>query len=185
MIKEKSSSVPPVEAVEVLDAQGRPLGVIPAAEAHRQSLPHRSAMVLVFDGRGKLLLRRRDANEALYPGRWDIPAVGHVQPGEACEDAAFRVTRERLPACGGTLLPHGELPPAQSIGFERVSLFKYLLPGTARNFPGFDEKEWLHADADELTALAEDFRELFTPAVIHALGRGALRPGKRCEDEKD
>ena len=179
MKTEKTTTLAHTEAVEVLDGLGRPLGVIPAAEAHRQSLPHRSAMVLLFDSRGKLFLRRRDASEALYPGRWDIPAVGHVRPGESREDAAQRVTRERLPVSGGALLPHGELPPGPSTGFERVSLYKYLLPGTAKGLRGFDETEWLLADAEELTALATDFRELFSPAVIHALEHGALRPGKR------
>lgn len=179
MSKERKSSLAPAEAVEVLDDLGRPLGVILAAEAHRQSLAHRSAMVLAFDARGKAGLRRRDARQALYPGRWDIPTVGHVLPGESREDAALRITRQGLPSSGGALLPHGELPPGPGTGFERVTLYKYLLPGTIQGLRGWDSAEWLFADADELTALATDFRELFTPIVIQALEHGALRPGKR------
>ncbi len=179
MSKENQSAPVLAEAVEVLDGQGRPLGVILAEEVHRQSLPHRSAMVLPFDSKGKVGLRRRDARQTLYPGRWDIPAVGHVLPGESREDAAIRVTRQGLPSSGGSLLPHGELPPGPGTDYERVSLYKYLLPGTLSTLRGWDGADWLFADADELTALATDFRELFTPMVIRALEHGALQPGKR------
>lgn len=185
MSKEKKSSPPLGEAVEVLDGLGRPLGVILSVEAHRQSLPHRSAMVLVFDQRGKVCLRRRDARDTLYPGRWDIPSVGHVLPRESREDAAQRITRERLPSSSGTLLPHGELPPGPGTGYERVALYKYLLPGTAKSLHGWEDAAWLFADADELTALATDFRELFTPIVILAMEHGALRPGKRGGNVED
>ena len=57
-----------------------------------RALPGRDVLlvavgVVLTDGAGKVLLHRQD------DGRWHLPG-GHVNPGEALEDAARRETRE-------------------------------------------------------------------------------------------
>lgn len=52
-----------------------------------------AAVLLVDDGR--VLLARRAAGRAWYPGVWDLPG-GHVEPGEPLRAAAVREAREEL-----------------------------------------------------------------------------------------
>jgi len=64
--------------------------------------------VLVFDGKGRLLLQKRSRKKDLGPGLWDVSVGGHVRPGEGDEEAARRETREELGIEASGLVPlHG------------------------------------------------------------------------------
>jgi isopentenyl-diphosphate delta-isomerase len=158
------------EPVEVVDVSGRLLAVVTAPEAHRQSLPHRAALVLFFNRDGKLLLGKRPKTAASFPDRWDFTARGHIKPGEASVDAAKRLAEAEFPGISG--LPFLSCQLAASVGtdFEALTVFKYRVD-SGYGSPG---GELLAASAEELSALSQDFRELFAPAVIYALEKGIL-----------
>lgn len=169
MIPDKSAQ-PGAQPVEVVDGLGRPLAVVPAAEAHRQSLPHRAALVLFFTREGKLLLGKRFRDSPVFPGRWDLTARTHILPGEAALDAAMRLVDAEFPGLGGLPCFHGLLPPGESTGFEAVSVFRYRAEGEH----GDSGRELLAVSFEELSELARNFRELFAPTVIAALEGGIL-----------
>lgn len=154
--------------VEVVDAAGRPLAVLPAGEAHRQSLPHRAALVLFFDTSGRLLLEKRPRDCGLYPGRWDTPARGHIRPGEAAQDAARRLADAARPGLAGQAVASAVLEPSASTGFEVLSVFRCRVA----SYPPGDSE--MAVSGAELAALMQDFRELFTPGLVHAHESGAL-----------
>ena len=165
------------EPVEVVDGHGRLLAVVSAAEAHRQSLPHRAALVLFYSGSGKLVLARRPAVSPSYPGRFDLTARGHVRPGEAAQDAATRLAESAFPGLAGAPAFHRLLPPTNGTGFEAVAIFRCRLqtePGHAAGSGGAVTPDTLEIGSEELAALAVDFRELFAPGVIAAFERGTL-----------
>lgn len=166
-MKEKSRTrQPPEETVEIVDLQDRPLGVLPLAEAHRQHLPHRSVLVLVFDADNRIYLQKRSSRKTLYPGRWDISATGHVRAGESRRDAAARQLEEELRIRAARLDMVAEYPAGPDTGWEFTTLFRATgIQGEPS--PNPDEVEGgMYVDADELAALATGFREHMTPALV-------------------
>jgi len=156
--------------VEVVDSRGRALAVVPASEAHRQSLPHRAAMVLFFDAEGKLLLEKRPPEARVFPGRWDVTARDHIRPGEAALDAAKRLAEALYPGFAGQMTCLRSIGPTAGTGFESVQVFRCRVSGIPHG------RDVLAVSREELEALAQDFRELFAPAVIHALEARSIYP---------
>lgn len=156
----------PHEAVEIVDDQDRPLGVMPLAEARRQALFHRTVLVLVYDGAGRVFLQKRARTKALYPGRWDLSASGPVLAGESREDAALRGLRRELGIGGAGLTRLAQAPARPETGYGFTTLFCAgacsgpLLPDPA------EIEDGVFVDRDELDAMAASFRDMLTPALV-------------------
>ncbi len=85
------------EMLEIVDCDGNVTGSAPRGRLHGDpSLIHRVVHVLVFDGRGRLLLQKRSLRKDVAPGKWDTSVGGHVNPGEDIRDAASREAKEEL-----------------------------------------------------------------------------------------
>ena len=172
--KGKTESAP--ELVDVVDANNRLLMVMPLAEVHRQSLRHRSVLVLVYDPQGKLYLQKRSAQKKVYPGRFDLSATGHVRAGEALADAAARELYEELGLTAPSLTLLDTAPASRETNFEFVTLFSAGRIGEPpRPNPG-EVSGGMFVDAAELAALARDYRDWLTPAVVHFFEKNALFP---------
>jgi isopentenyldiphosphate isomerase/uncharacterized damage-inducible protein DinB len=83
-----------VEAVEELDALGRPIRVVSRAEMRAGNLRHRAVYVLVRDAGGRLLVHRRADWKDVWPGRWDVAFGGVAAVGEAPDETARRELAE-------------------------------------------------------------------------------------------
>jgi isopentenyl-diphosphate delta-isomerase len=156
--------------VEVLDGQGRLLAVVPEEEAHRQSLPHRAALVLVYDRAGKLLFGKRPQSSAAWPGRFDLMARGHTRPGEAAGDAARRLALSRHPELRRAPSFQRRLGPREATGHEELWIFCVRLDREEDQRNG----QALAVSREEMAALAAGYRELFTPFSIQAYEDGVL-----------
>ena len=84
------------EAVDVVDEDGRVIGIVPRREMRRRRLPHRVTYVLVFNGRGELFIHLRTADKDVYPSHWDVAIGGVVRAGESFDAAARREAGEEL-----------------------------------------------------------------------------------------
>lgn len=168
MDTDKKQSDSGADLVEVVDHSGRPLAVVAAAEAHRQSLPHRAVLVLFFDRQGRLILTKRSKDAGLFAGRWELPARDHIRPGEATEDTARRLAEALFPRQGGVPILQASLPAGESTDYEALTVFRYNVTCDDRS------AELLQASREELDALADEYRELFTPSAIYALKQGIL-----------
>jgi isopentenyldiphosphate isomerase len=88
---------PGEEIFEVVDEDDRIVGRATRRQCHgNPSLIHRVAHVLVFNGKGELLLQKRSLRKDIQPCRWDTSVGGHLDPGEDYLQAALRETREEL-----------------------------------------------------------------------------------------
>ncbi|MGE4299864.1 MAG: NUDIX domain-containing protein [Desulfovibrionaceae bacterium] len=173
-IPSPASSVDAVEYLDVVDAQDRPLAVLPYAEVHRQSLMHRSVLVLVYQASGKLYLQKRAKNKSLYPGRWDLSATGHVRAGESREDAACRELEEELGITGPRLTVRHTIPASPATNHEHVTLYAAGVVSQPPR-PNPDELEGgMFVDSDELDYLAEHFRDMLTPGLVYFWEKGML-----------
>jgi isopentenyl-diphosphate delta-isomerase len=162
------------ELVDIVDENDRPLMVMPLAEAHRQSLYHRSVLVLVFDPRGKLYLQKRGPHKSLYPNRYDLSATGHVQAGESRLAAAARELEEELGLRAKTLVQLDTAPASEQTGYEFVTLFS---AGRSAEPPRPNPREvagGMFVDRVELAALVRDYRDCLTPGLVHFFNKNSL-----------
>ncbi len=169
-----NSAVQVSELVEVVDEQDRTLGVLPLDEVHRQSLMHRSVLILVYNMKNELYLQKRGKNKSLYPGRLDISASGHVKQGESREDAAIRELYEELGLRVDRLTRLYEIPASNDTHFEFLTLFtagKFSQPPT----PNPDELDGGHfVDPDELDFLVSEYRDTLTPGLVYCYEKKLL-----------
>jgi isopentenyl-diphosphate delta-isomerase len=83
--------------VELVDAEGVPIGSSTVAEAH--AAPghlHRAFSVILIDDGGRLLFQQRAATKTRFPLRWANTCCGHPAPGEGLVEAASTRLHEEL-----------------------------------------------------------------------------------------
>lgn len=86
-----------IEILEIVDNNGNVIGQKPRNVIHGDnSLLHRVVHLLVFDGRGKLLLQKRSLNKDVAAGLWDTSVGGHVDLGETILESLSREMSEEL-----------------------------------------------------------------------------------------
>ena len=166
------------ELVEVVDDRDRPLCLMPLPEVHRQSLAHRSVLVLLYDPLGRLYLQKRSARKALYPGRLDLSATGHVRGGESREAAALRELREELGISPKGLRLLRELPAGPDTDWEFVSLYSAGRVAEPPVPDGDEVESGLFVEPAELGHLADAYRDMLTPGLVHFWESGLLFPSK-------
>lgn len=175
------------DAVECLDASGRPLLVTPR--------PQRTGLVRAMAGvqcraPGRRIHARRMvpvgaasteplAEASTSPAVWTLAAVGPVQVGEAREDAVWRLLladaywqTQLAPFVLPELLPLRTLEPAEAevffpvaqFGLTRLHLYQMRVPVK----PAADDDHlWL--DPQEVQGLEEQFSDMFSPLLRFAL----------------
>ena len=85
------------EYIDIVNRKGIPTGEsCLKSEVHRLGYYHNTAHVWLFTTDGEILLQQRALSKEICPGLWDVSAAGHVDTGEAIEDAAIRETFEEL-----------------------------------------------------------------------------------------
>jgi len=95
-------TAPRDEQVEVVDEDGRVVGLASRAAVRAGNLRHRSVGVVVVTGARELVAHRRADWKDVWPGGWDVCFGGVVGPGETFLDAARRESSEEA---GVTVAP--------------------------------------------------------------------------------
>ncbi len=83
------------ELLDVYDDVGAYVGTKGRAAVHRDGDWHRCVHLWVVSGDG-VLLQRRGAHKASWPGALDATAAGHVAAGESVEEGGAREIAEEL-----------------------------------------------------------------------------------------
>jgi isopentenyl-diphosphate delta-isomerase len=79
------------EPLVLVDAADRVLGHASKALAHRgRGLLHRAFSIVLYAPDGAVLLQRRAAAKALWPGYWSNSCCSHPRRGESYEEAVHR-----------------------------------------------------------------------------------------------
>ena len=85
------------EFLDVVTEKGEIIKTLPRNEIHgNPSLIHKVVHVLVFNREGALLLQKRSVHKDVAPGKWDTSVGGHVNTGEALDEAVRREMEEEL-----------------------------------------------------------------------------------------
>ena len=77
-----------------------------------------TALILLVDGDGALLMQHRDAHAPLGPNQWGLPG-GQVEPGETPIVAAHRELLEETGLAGVRLEPFWSGPRPPEPGFDK------------------------------------------------------------------
>ena len=160
--------------IEVVDQNNLPFISMDINEVHRQSLRHRSVIILIYDVEGKLFLQKRSKQRKLYSGRWDISAGGHVHTGEAGEEAALRELETDLGIHSSNLKLIEEIKASSESGYEFVNLYDL---DKLSFFPELNKEKaesgYFYSES-ELNWLVQEYRELLVPALVFLHDRGLL-----------
>jgi isopentenyl-diphosphate delta-isomerase len=128
--------------IAVVDAQNRFLRWTTRQEVHGQRLPHRSAYVLLFDSKHRLVVQRRHAQKLTWPNALDVSACGHVEPpdypagpderlDEVYRGVATRELEEEL-GVKAELTFLGAFGPTPGVHYEHLQLFRGFSDGPYR-----------------------------------------------------
>ncbi|HEX7037273.1 MAG TPA: NUDIX domain-containing protein [Pseudomonadales bacterium] len=171
------------ELFECWDDAGEYLGLVPRDEVHARGLWHRSAHVLLFNGRDELLIQQRSPGKDIYPNRWDLSVGEHAQPGESFEAAARRGLAEELGVHGVRLTPlldvrraSHRLPELGVHDCELQQSFRAQYDGPVRADPAeVAAVAWI--GLSELSKRVRAAPDDFTPWFLAELDALALLPG--------
>lgn len=168
----QNSAQSPDEIFDVVDGNDRVTGQATRAEVHRKKLFHRAVHILVFDGRGNVVLQKRSLAKDTCPGLFSTSCAGHVDSGESYDAAAVRELGEELGVprdVAGTLRFLFALRPCDALGMEFVRVYRLDFAGTLTPNPA-EISELLALPPTEIdarieaapNAFAESFRRVWT-----------------------
>ena len=171
-LRNRTKTTHPETLLEVLDASGKPLLLMPQQAVARQGLQHRAVLVCLKDRSDKIFVHKRPAGAALYPAMWDISACGHLVAGESHHDAAIRLLKEQLGIDSMDFFaPHGVQDAFPGPG---NALFRLFITARTSAIPKPDTGEihdGMFVDQEELEALEREFPEQITPFLRLAIPR--------------
>ena len=91
------------EIFPIVDNEGNVTGSATRGECHNGSrLLHPVVHLHVFNSAGDIYLQRRPEWKDIQPGKWDTAVGGHIDYGEAPDEALQREVREELGITGFT-----------------------------------------------------------------------------------
>ena len=160
--------------LEVVDEKNIPFMAMPPDSVHKQSLFHRSVVVMLYNMDNKLFMRKRTKEKHNFPGKWDISASGHVFAGESAMDAGLRVVKNILGLTLNELKFIHELPADIGTGNEFVSVYT---TGKIAARPAINPEEAVEGyyyNKEELGCMIEEFRDLLSPSVATFWNRDIL-----------
>lgn len=86
------------ENLDIYDGTGKPIGVKPREEVHRDGDWHRTFHCWIIfadkEGDGYVILQKRAENKSSWPGMVDVTAAGHYRAGETQKDGLREVEEE-------------------------------------------------------------------------------------------
>ena len=161
-----------------VDRAGRPLGFAEKEKCHRgRGLWHSAFLVMVFDGRGRLMLARRSHQKKLWPDFWDGTVAGHFSQGISPERAPGARVREEIGATCDSLEFLFEFPYQsnyEDVGVEKEVCRIFKARAIPRSAISPDEAEISEFRFSSLPALRREVKSRpseFTPWFLLAFAR--------------
>lgn len=85
-----------MEEVILVDEQDREIGTMEKLAAHKLGKLHRAFSILVFNGKGELMLQQRARNKYHSGGLWTNTCCSHPRPGETAIEAGKRKLTQEM-----------------------------------------------------------------------------------------
>lgn len=170
------------EYVTLVNAHDRVVGRAEKMQAHREAMLHRACSVVLFNGRGDILLQQRSPAKYHSGGLWSNTCCTHPRPDERPADAAARRLAEEMGI-------RCELTPAFTFVY-RAELdgglteheYDHVFAGWAEEQPRPNVREvsaWKWVPIDDVTRDLERRPESYTywfPLLFERLGADTQLP---------
>ncbi len=85
-----------MEQIILVDSNDNEIGCKEKEKCHRPPILHRAFSVLIFNGKGQMLIHKRSAKKKTWPGFWTNACCSHPRKGEDTKKAAERRLNEEL-----------------------------------------------------------------------------------------
>lgn len=177
LIKNQPDNKPSsTEFIEIVDSSNHPLGLLSQKEVHQQGLYHRSVLVLIYDRQGQLLIQKRHRSKGIYPGRWDLPATGHVPAGESAVDAVCAKLKKQV----GMEVPPRRIRHLATIKGTAETNFEFIYLFSAGKTTAFpvpvpgEVEEITFLDQSDMESLVLEFPDILTPELVYFWRRRLL-----------
>jgi isopentenyldiphosphate isomerase len=157
------------EIFPIVDNEGNVTGSATRGECHNGSrLLHPVVHLHVFNSAGDIYLQRRPEWKDIQPGKWDTAVGGHIDYGEAPDEALQREVREELGITGFTPVFIGKYVFESSRERELVYVSRTTYDGEIR--PSAEE-----LDGGRYWSMDE---------IREAMGKGVLTPNFESEFQR-
>ncbi|MBO7337260.1 MAG: NUDIX domain-containing protein [Paludibacteraceae bacterium] len=157
------------ELFPVVNEKGDVIGKATRKECHSGSfLLHPVVHIHIFNTQGEVYLQHRSMDKDIQPGKWDTSVGGHIDYGEARDDAARRECREELGVEAGNLEFLYTYIWKSAREHELVYVYRLIYDGPFAP----DEVEVTEGrffSADEIKSLSES--DFFTPNFLYDWGK--------------
>jgi isopentenyl-diphosphate delta-isomerase len=161
--------------VIVVDEQDRPTGLAMLAEAWQKGLFRRMVRIMVEDGKGNVLLQKRNPHMVIFPNCWDNSAAGHVDEGMTYHTAALQEVAEELGVNYQGLAEIGYFVSRDTyqgkIMNEFNKVYRVKFQGMPRTADHHEVAEFRWFSIAEAKQLAMQQPELVTLGLYHVLER--------------
>ena len=122
------------EMLTVYDKNMNPIGARTRAEVHANELLHQTIRLWCISKEDKTIwFQQRSQDKALFPGRFDLAATGHIDPGETPDKAVLRELQEEtgLQLKPDDLIKAGAIPypfrrPDGKLDNEFANIYLYM-----------------------------------------------------------
>lgn len=86
------------ELLDTFDINGNFMGVKTREFCHNGNpgVYHKPVWIWIVNSNKEILVQKRSMMKKTSPGKWDMPAAGHVSAGESCIQGCIRETTEEL-----------------------------------------------------------------------------------------
>jgi len=84
------------ELIDLLNKQGKIIGTVDKAVAHKEGLWHRSVHLWIVNEQNEVLLQKRAKTKKFFPNVYDVSVAGHIGAGEHSLETAIREASEEL-----------------------------------------------------------------------------------------
>lgn len=84
------------ELIDWFDENGKYMGEIDKAIAHKKGLWHKSVHVWILNNKNQVLLQKRCSQKKFFPNYWDCSFAGHIGAKEDSLQSALREGKEEL-----------------------------------------------------------------------------------------
>jgi len=86
------------EMLDTFDINGKFLGAQPRSFCHSDNpgVYHKPVWIWIVNSNKQILVQKRALTKKKSPGKWDMPAAGHIDAGESCLQGCVRETTEEL-----------------------------------------------------------------------------------------
>jgi isopentenyldiphosphate isomerase len=86
----------PEEFLDIVDENDNVIGRDTRENVHNSTSWHRGVHILVFNGKGEMLIQKRSSRVDKYKNLYSLSASGHVRAGETYEECARNELSEEL-----------------------------------------------------------------------------------------